>query len=155
MAWTACDRQVSLCPPGPSLASLPNRWESKAWREVQGLGSEQSQNWPQEPGPSLQTPCGPGAVQTLRCEDQVCHTSPLHHVSCYQEADVSPRLASGVTREDIPGLPVWIPAPVLAHFQEHPWDGGGGGGVRESLAGVGSEGSHLPACPLALPVGQR
>lgn len=97
------------------IASPPNRWETKAWGGVLGLatiGTESglgSGSRVQGPGSRPLTPnptCGPGSVQTMRREDQVCHSHALHLVPHHQEADVSSRLASGVPREDITGLPV-------------------------------------------------
>lgn len=64
----------------------------------------------------------PGEVPTLRCEDQVGHAYTLHPVPCHQEAGVSLRLASGVPREDLTGLPVGT-HPILVASRGILWGG--------------------------------
>lgn len=95
---------------------------------------------------------GLGAVQTLRREDQVCHSCTLYHVPRHQEASVSLRLASGVPREDITGLPVRTPPLPWPTSRSILWVSGPGRAGQ--TWGVRAR-THLSMHLLAPPVGQR
>lgn len=87
MAVTTRGRQVPPCLGAfPVLIASPlSRWETEALP-----GRDRVRTDPLIPNPTR----GPGVVQTLRCEDQVCHSHTLHRVPCHQEAGVSLGLAT-------------------------------------------------------------